>query len=123
MTAYISSCAHTTAAFAVLSETIRAIRTTLAETHSRKDLGKLITKLQTNEKEKLNLTAAYHLERIRHQNENINSNSPDKVDHRISKLLSEGITSLQEKLDKIVEEINECLEEIRYALLEEEDED
>lgn len=123
MTAYISSCAHTTAAFAVLSDTIRAIRTALVEIYSRNDLEKLLTNLQTREKEKLNLTAAYHLERIRERNENINKDSQAKTDNRISKLLSQGVTSLQEKLNAIVEEINECLEEIRYALIEEGEDD
>jgi urease gamma subunit len=139
MTAYMSSCAHTTAAFCVLSDTIRAIRTALVETHpSRKDLEQLLTHLQTREKEKLHLTAAFHLERIRERNENImmllnnnnnnnntNNNNYDdaKTDSRISKLLSQGITSLQEKLNAIVEEINECLEEIRYALIEADEQD
>jgi hypothetical protein len=122
MTAYMTSCAHATAAFSVLSETIIAIRKTLVETHKRRDLETLLTNLQKHEKEKLNLTAALHLERIREQNENINIGIVEGgADKRISNLLSQGVKSLREKVASCVEEINESLEEIRYALLEEED--
>ncbi|CAB9505473.1 expressed unknown protein [Seminavis robusta] len=115
MTAYMSSCAHTTAAFAVLSDTIRAVRQALPP-----KLAKLITNLQQHEQQKLHLTAAWHLERIRERNENMihDTNSGDK---RIAKLLNQGVQSLQQQLQECVEEINECIEEIRYAMMEEED--
>jgi hypothetical protein len=62
-----------------------------------------------------------HLERIREKNENVGSvNGADK---RISKLLSEGVQSLSARVEVCVEEINETLEEIRYALIEEAEED
>ena len=126
MTSYISSCAHATAAFAVLSETIIFIRSSLADpnTHGRKDLEKLLTNLQSREKEKLNLTAALHLERIRERNENINTmdTATGSTDDRISKLLNQGVQSLTQKIDAVVGDINETLEELRYALLEEDEE-
>jgi hypothetical protein len=121
MSTYMNGCAHATAAFAVLSETIIAIRKTLVETHKRKDLEKMLSNLQSHEKEKLNLTAALHLERIREHNENVGN--VDGADKRISILLSEGVKSLQGKVASCIEEINEVLEEIRYALLEEEEDD
>ena len=112
MTAYMSSCAHATAAFAVLSETINAVKTTFQDNAHKQ----LLTQLQKHEKEKLNLTAAYHLERIRQQN---NENEIGQVkDVRIAKLLDQGVQSLQQKLNACVEEINEVVEEIRYAMLE-----
>ena len=131
MTTYISSCAHATAAFAVLSETIIMIRTTLADPkngHDRKDLEQLLTNLQSQEREKLNLTAALHLERIRERNENMNTldsttTSNNKSDDRILKLLNQGVQSLTQKIDDIVGDINETLEELRYALLEEDKEE
>ena len=116
MTSYMSSCAHTTAAFAVLSETINAVKSTLTQ----KEHVQLLVNLQQHEREKLNLTAAYHLERIRqHNNENVGQ----VKDVRIAKLLDEGVASLQQKLNARVEEINEVVEEIRYAMLEEMEEE
>lgn len=120
MSTYMNGCAHATAAFAVLSETIIAIRKALVETHKRKDLETMLTNLQSHEKEKLNLTAALHLERIREKNENVGN--VGGADKRISRLLSEGVKSLQGKVASCIEEINEVLEEMRYALLEEEEE-
>lgn len=122
MTSYISSCAHTTAAFVVLSKTIMLIRSTLASPpHDRKDVEQLLTNLQKHEKEKLNLTAALHLERIRERNENVGS--VEHADNRIRNLLSQGVQSLHQKVAAVVEDINETMEEIRYALLEEDDGD
>ena len=123
MSSYMSSCAHTTAAFAVLSETINAVRSVLVASFDQKGklLEKQLTNLQYQEKEKLNLTAAYHLECIRERNENIGS--VDSADKRISKLLNEGVQSLKRKIDACIEEINETIEELRYALLEEEEEE
>jgi len=129
MTTYISTCAHTTAAFAVLSDTIIRIRSTLAKNnhHNRKNndsyfLVKLLIQLQQHEKEKLNLTVALHLERIRERNETIAIVGKEGADPRIQTLLREGVQALTEKVTAVIEEINETMEEIRYALLEENDE-
>jgi len=128
MTYYMSSCANATAAFSVLSDTIRHVQATFASTrHNRNDLVQFLAHLQRHEKEKLNLTAALHLEQIRERNENINlleQNGDNKgVDKRISQLLHQGVQSLQQKLAACVEDINEAIEEIRYALLEEQGDD
>lgn len=82
----------------------------LNEKHKRKDLGKIIRQLQSLEKEKLNTTAALHLEQLREKNENINGNQS------ILDLLQEGIKSLQIKLGNIIPSINDLLEELRFEM-------
>ena len=119
----MTHCAHATAAFCVCSDTIIQIRTILFEQHGRTDLQTLLTNLQQYEKEKLNLTAALHLEQIRHRNENLNFKSQHTGDPRIGQLLQQGVQSLQHKVAACVENINETIEEIRYALLDENDSD
>jgi len=111
ITAYPSVCAHATAAFSVLSETMNTISQILLENHKRKDLRKIIKDLQTNEKEKLNTTAALHLERIRKKNED--------TDETITKLFRESILSLRAKLGELIIKINDILEELRYEVLDE----
>jgi len=126
ITAYPGVVAAATASFAVLSDTINAIRTTLAEKHSRQDLDKLLGDLQRHEKEKLSTTAAWHLERIREKNEAaiVNDNGASvSADTRVHSMLQEGVVTLRSKIDELVEAINETLEEIRYATLEEEEEE
>ena len=126
ITAYPGVVAAATASFAVLSNTINAIRTTLAEKHSRQDLDKLLGDLQRHEKEKLSTTAAWHLERIREKNEAaiVNDNGASvSADTRVHSMLQEGVVTLRSKIDELVEAINETLEEIRYATLEEEEEE
>lgn len=117
MTAYPDACSKATASFSVLSETIKMIQEILASpTRKRADLTKLVAGLQANEKEKLHLTAAYHLERIRQQNQSV---QPDS-DPRITKLLNEGAKALQQKIQARVETINEVIDEIRCAIVDEE---
>ena len=99
----------------MLSETIKTIQEIL-QSRGRKDLAKLIVQLQSFEKEKLQLTAASHLERIRQQNQQ----GTEGEDARITKLLNDGVISLQQKIATCVENINEVLDEIRCSLLEEE---
>jgi len=129
ITAYPGVVAAATASFAVLSDTINAIRATLAEKHCRKDLDKLLGDLQRHEKEKLSTTAALHLERIREKNEAAivgaavaSSGASASADTRVQNMLQEGVTTLRSKVGELVEAINETLEEIRYAALEEEEE-
>merc|ERR1712137_615515 len=85
MTMYPASCAKATAAFSVLSDTINAIQTILKDNYSRSDLVGFLKALQQHEREKLNLTAAWHLERIRHRNQEMQSG-----DERELKLLKDG---------------------------------
>ena len=122
VTAYPGVVAAATASFAVLSDTINAIRTTLVEKHGRKDLDKILGDLQRHEKEKLSTTAALHLERIREKNEAaIVGAASASADTRVRNMLQEGVTTLRSKVEELVEAINETLEEIRYAILEEEE--
>jgi hypothetical protein len=118
MTFYPDTCSKATAAFAVLSETIKAIQEILQSQRHRKDLVHLIVQLQGHEKEKLYLTAAHHLERIRQRNQQIQAQS----DPRIEKLLQDGVQTLQQKIHACMEQINEVLEEIRCSIMEEDEE-
>ena len=122
ITAYPGVVAAATASFAVLSDTINAIRKTLLEKHNRKDLDRLLGDLQRHEKEKLSTTAAWHLERIREKNEAALVNGASaSADTRVHNMLQEGVSTLRSKIEELVEAINETLEELRYAALEEEE--
>lgn len=129
MTTYPETCARATASFAVLSDSIKMVEEILG-TRQRKDLAGLLRQLQSHEKEKLYLTAACHLERIRQRNHDFqppqepvaDPGAATTADPRIAKLLSESVASLQHKIATSVESINEVLEELRCAMLEEEDE-
>jgi DNA repair REX1-B len=114
MTNYPNVCAEATASFSVLSETINCVKRTLASSHDRSDLAKMVRRLQSHEKEKLSLTAALHLEQIRTKNHEMGV----VEDARSAKLLQEGVTALRAKLANCVKEINEALEEIRFELVE-----
>ena len=107
---YPPLCAKITASFSVLSQSINMIGQILDENHKRKDLGKIIRQLQSLEKEKLNTTAALHLEQIREKNETMNQNQA------ISDLLQDGIKSLRMKLGNIIPNINDVLEELRFEM-------
>ena len=115
ITSYPDSCSKATASFSVLSETIKTIREILLS-RKRSDLSKMLDKLQGYEKEKLQLTAAHHLERIRQRDQQ----RLEGEDERISKLLQDGVGSLHKKIATCIGNINEVLDELRCELLEEE---
>jgi len=92
------------------------IQKVLEEKHHRKDLTNVVAALQKQEQEKLNVTAALHLEKIREQNELMQMTGDD----RASNLLKEGVVSLGKRVATCAGAINELLEEIRYAMAEEE---
>lgn len=117
VTNYPALCAKATASFSVLSDTISTIQKILEDKHERKDLTGVIATLQGHEREKLNVTAALHLERIREQNQSIQTTGGDE---RVMKLLKEGVSSMRQRIRTCVEAINEVLEELRYAVAEEE---
>lgn len=126
LTSYPDTCSKATAAFSVLSETITAIQGILGSSQPRQTnntsknrRAKLIQQLQQQEKEKLHLTAAHHLERIRQRNQQLQSHA----DPRIDKLLQEGVTTLQTKIHHCVQQINETMEEIRCEILEGDDDE
>jgi hypothetical protein len=114
MTNYPYVCAAATSSFSVCSDTINIIQTVLKEpSRNRPDLQQLIATLQTHEKEKLSLTAALHLDRIR-ESQQVGG------DERILTLITQAVASLRTKIEACVEQINDVLEEIRYAMVEEE---
>lgn len=118
MSEYPNICARATASFSVLSDTVNTISSILADVHERPDLVKLLTQLQKDEREKLNLTAALHLERIRQRNVQVQAGEGDE---RVAQLLQDGVASLRSKLATCIDSINETLEEIRYVLVDEEE--
>jgi hypothetical protein len=112
MTNYPAMCAKATASFSVLSDTINAIQSVLVTKHHRQDLKELLLTLQQHEREKLNATAALHLERIREQSE--------LGDEKTAQMLKDGVAALNRRVAECIELINEALEEIRYAMADEE---
>jgi hypothetical protein len=54
-----------------------------------------------------------HLERIREKN------SSHSVDDHIGKFLNQGIIDLHNKISSCIDEINEILDELKYATVEE----
>ena len=145
---YTTLATNVTAIFVVLSNSIREIfvlfddsnpsgsKTTGAigsdkvSAQTRKEIAAFIKQLQSHEKEQLHLTAALHLEKMRERNEVIdlslgmNSNgSNDDIttsagNEKIAALLRESISSLQGKVSECIENINDVLEELRYAAAE-----
>jgi hypothetical protein len=116
---YLNVCTEATAAFSVLSEQINTVKTTLGENCGRSDLSKLISSLQDAEKNKLNFTAALHLEKIRLYKHEVDEEQTHVTSPKIAYLFKEGIESMSAKIAATIEAINDILEEIRYALLEE----
>ena len=154
ITLYPALCAQVTATFAVLSNTINTVRnyhhdnnkTTLSSSlslQSSQQLLHLLKQLQEQERDKLNYTAALHLEQMRqasaatgatatrmvnidNEEEEEKEGRHDKddgavVDERTHSMLESGISSLRQRIVKCVEEINQVLEELRCLLMEEEE--
>ena len=97
------------------SDAINAVKSSLLERDERRDITDAILQLQKAEGEKLNLTAALHLERLRLRNAELESQaSSDGGDGTTTtELLRGGIRMLRQKIGGAVEEINEALEELR----------
>jgi hypothetical protein len=111
LTNYPSLCSSITATFAIISSSMRDILSILEQRNESLELKEACTaikKLQIFEKEKLNLTAAWHLEKIREKNE-----SAGGGDKKVFQLLKEGADNLKAKIEDCVEHINEILDEIR----------
>jgi len=122
---YTHFTAEITATFSVISKSIRLVEQSFQFNKTNddekicKDISKWIRELQTKEREKLNLTAALHLEKIREKNEQLNLEMNNDVngdsDGRIAHLLRQGVVSLEKKIGDCIEEINEVMEELRYC--------
>lgn len=120
VSSYPAMCAKATASFSFLSDTISTIQSVLESKHERQDLKGFVGNLQKHEREKLQITAALHLEQMRAQNESMHQQSEDG-DQRVTQLLTQGVATLKERLAACVETINEDLEEIRYAMMDEDE--
>jgi len=130
ITTYPTLCAKITASFSVLSDTINAVKSIL-QSKKRTDITKVISQLQKYEGEKLNMTAALHLEKLRLRNSevdkaiSIGGNSNDSSgkeeghDDKTAQLLRDGIQTLEGKISKVIESINEVLEELRCIAVDE----
>lgn len=136
LTDYPPACVAATAAFAVLSNTVSAVRDELWErADSKKDMLiptstsssviKLIKDLQESERQKLQLTAAYHLEQIRANNllQSNCGNSGDNDDSqevymREMSLLNNGIADLRSQIETSRSEINSIIDDLRCLLVE-----
>jgi len=113
LTSYPHLTASITASFMVISNSIKIIQQ-LLQKGGKNDIAGFIQQLQLLEKEKLNLSAALHLEKIRERNESLNE-TDGNGDERILSLLKKGVVDLEKKIASCVEDINEVLEELRYA--------
>ena len=125
LTTYPHLTTNITASFTVIAKSIKIMQQ-LFQKGDQVEIAGFIQQLQNLEKEKLNLTAALHLEKIRERNETLGVESQsgrgsdaDAVvmdgDERILKLLRKSVVDLEKKIANFEEEINEVLEELRYA--------
>ena len=89
-----------------------------------------INDLQESERQKLQLTAAYHLEQIRANNlkkSNASTNRGDDeedgdeqgIDERELLLLQNGIADMRSKIGACISDINSIIEDLRCTLVEE----
>lgn len=117
ITTYPDACSRATAAFSVASDTIKIIQSIL-QARNRTELSNLIGQLQSHEQQKLQLTAAHHLERIR-QNDHSMSDHSSITDSRTANLLHQGVLELQNRIHHRVQSINEVIDEIRCAIMDE----
>ncbi len=118
ITDYPALCAKVTASFSVLSDTINAAKSSLLEQHKRKDISTVVEQLQKHECDKLNFTAALHLERLRLNNSELGVGND--ADERAAKLLKESIQTLKGKISLTVQSINESIDELRCIAVDEE---
>jgi len=113
VTNYPLMCAEVTAQFTVLSDTINMAREFIKKREPTRSLGQIIDDLQSNERNKLNLTAALHLEQIR-----VKVEGPTATEN-IRQLLEQSVSDLKIKISDCESVVNEVLEELRYAIIDE----
>jgi hypothetical protein len=145
LTDYPPACVAATAAFAVLSNTVSAVRDELSDRAQRKNdplvetptsssVIKWIKDLQESERQKLQLTAANHLEQIRANNLNhpdtsdkngnaVENSDIEKVDVHELSLLNNGIADLRLRIETCRSDINSIIEDLRCALVEQMEEE
>ena len=127
LTDYPPACLSATAAFSVLSDTVMAIRDEVSTRIENKNdtekkfetsIVRSICELQSSEREKLQLTAAFHLECLRASN-------LKQEDQRELQLLNSGQADLRSRIETCKTNINDILDDLRCGLtekLEEEEE-
>jgi len=115
-TEYDALCAEATAKFAVLSNLVNAVAECLGrDPYNRVVLARLLRRIQAEEKEKLSLTAALHLEKFRLATSTCSGAAGNEnSDGREAMLLREGARRLETNIRHVVCRINDVLEEIRY---------
>jgi hypothetical protein len=125
ITTYPNLCAKVTASFSVLSDTINSVKSSVdyddgedKQDNGRNEIFNFITHLQKFESEKLSLTAALHLERLRLRNLRLGDGYGEGCDEVTMKLLMEGIRSLENRIASVVESINDVLDELRCIAME-----
>jgi len=104
--------AHATAQFSAISNGIRTILAALLAKNTDEEpttgVTTPISNLQNHEREKLRLTAALHLEKIR---------AAAETDDKIKDLLSKSVVSYQNSLTDLGLKIEEEVDELRSALV------
>lgn len=114
---YTGVCAEATAAFAALSNLVNAVEAELGGGDSDSGCAAMLRRVQAEEKEKLNLTAALHLERCRLATLGCRGERDGTLSE--AALLREGVKTLEGRLGAVKARINEVLEELRYEMAEE----
>jgi hypothetical protein len=115
---YPSMCGSVTATFAALSRTVRAMSTMLrrrsACSRAAGELADIIDAVQRQEKAKLELTAALHLERMRKLDLRGGESNQDRA--AACELVDQEALVLQRKIANLECGISDALEEMRYCL-------
>jgi len=120
LTDYPPACLSATAAFSVLSDTVMAIRDEISTRIENKNdtekkietsIVRSICELQNAEREKLQLTAAFHLEKLR-------ANNLKQEDQRELILLNSGQADLRSQIETCKTNINDILDDLRCCLME-----
>ncbi|XP_070564075.1 required for excision 1-B domain-containing protein-like [Ptychodera flava] len=88
--------------FKRISQGILAVEDKLRNKHNRRDLAGFIRRVQDEEKTKLELTA--HLQLAK---QNV-------IDHPSDDSHKEEVNQLKQRLIQVIDNINECLEDLRY---------
>ena len=124
--AYNGVCAEATARFAALSNLVNAVEAELGEGAAAGGLAGLVRRVQAEEKEKLSLTAALHLERFRLATSSCSvgegaaeaAAASSSSSSSPGSLLREGVKMLEGRLGEVKVRINDVLEELRYEMAE-----
>lgn len=111
LTQYPLLCSEMTSRFSIISKYIIKIKEGLESSkRGRKDLAKVISRIQENEKEKLTVMAAIHLDKIKSKMPALHEQLSQGVYEHI-----DGGDYLSKKIQQLEESISEDVEEIQLA--------